>query len=211
MVEVIPSINHSDPEELRRRIRQVEPYVRWVHVDVSDGIFASVKIFNDPSALYNFFTPLNIELHLMIEKPEEHLDAWLKTGARRLLVHIESTNSFAMIRRRVLRAEREIGAALHPATSPEAYDAYAELTNYVLVLGVTPGPSGQKMQPHCINTVMHLRERHPKCIIEVDGGVSIIKGTAHKLVAAGANNLCVGHEIFSSGDIAATIEAFRTL
>ncbi|MDO8558418.1 MAG: hypothetical protein Q7S09_04515 [bacterium] len=211
MIEVIPSINHKDPEEIRRRIRLVEPYVHWVHVDVSDGVFSSVKIFNDPAALYDFKTPLNIELHLMIDRPEEHLAEWLKTGAKRFLVHVESTTNFSMIKERLDKESREIGVALCPETPEGAYAPHAPLTPYVLVLGVTPGPSGQTMRSDIIDKVVRLRRQFPSCIIEVDGGVSLALGTAKAAAGAGANALCSGFEIFSSSDIAHTVEQFRNL
>ncbi len=211
MIEIIPSINHSDPKEIRRRIRLVEPYVSWVHVDVSDGIFSSAKIFNNPAALYDLKTPLHIELHLMVDKPEDHLKEWLKTGAKRFLVHIESTQKFSEIQGELTGENREIGLALHPDTSESVYAPYAPQVPYVLVLGVTPGPSGQAMQAHIIDKVMRLRQKHPSCIIEVDGGVSLALGTAKKAAEAGANVLCSGYEVFSSADIAHTVEQFRKL
>ncbi|MDP3963663.1 MAG: hypothetical protein Q8Q39_04150 [bacterium] len=211
MTEIIPSINHSDPDEIRRRIRLVEPYVQWVHVDVSDGIFASTKIFNDPAALYDFKTPLNIELHLMIDKPEDHLDAWLKTAAKRFLVHSESTRRFNEISQRLGEEGRQVGLALNPETSEDAYDPYAVITPYVLILGVTPGPSGQVMQPHIIQKVMRLRHNHPDCIIEVDGGVSLKRDTARQALRAGANALCCGNEIFSSSAAGVVITRLQNL
>lgn len=211
MIEIIPSINHYDPAEIRRRINLVAPYVQWVHVDVSDGIFSSMKIFNDPAALYDFQTPVNIELHLMIDKPEDHIAAWLKTGTKRFLVHIESTKDFCGVWERLQAAGAETGLAMKPETAIETYDPHAEFVKYVLVLGVTPGPSGQDMQPGMVEKVMRLRRKHPDCIIEVDGGVSLTKGTAKKVLEAGANVLCSGAEIFSSTDIGKTIEEFRSL
>lgn len=211
MPEIIPSINHYDPAEIRRRIRLVEPYVSWVHVDVSDGIFASVKIFNQPEALYNFKTPVNIELHLMIDKPEGHLDAWLKTAAKRFLVHIESTKDYCAVWEKLSAAGVETGFAMRPETFIEAYDPHAEFVKYVLILGVIPGPSGQHMQPGMVEKVMRLRQKHPDCIIEVDGDVNLQEGTAKAFVAAGANVLCAGNDIFSSKDIGKTIEEFRNL
>lgn len=211
MIEIIPSINHNDPAEIRRRIHLVEPYVTWVHVDVSDGVFSSARIFNDPEELYGFKTPLNIELHLMINKPEEHLASWLKTPAKRFLVHVESTAKFPEIQKKIVEQNRQVGVALRPETPEDAYAPYAFQIPYVLVLGVTPGPSGQVMQPHIISKVMRLRQQFPSCIIEVDGGVSLKLGTAKKAAKAGASALCSGYEIFSSPDIAHTVEQFRKL
>ena len=182
-----------------------------MHVDVSDGVFASVKIFNDPQALYDFTTPVNIELHLMIDKPEKHLENWLKTRAKRFLVHIESTRNFSAIAEKLHSENREIGCALHPNTPADAYAMYASLTPYVLVLGVVPGPSGQHMQPGIIEKISTLRAAYPNVTIEVDGGVSLALGTAKKAVEAGADALCSGYDIFSSKDIAYTIEQFRNL
>ena len=211
MIEVIPSINHSDPAEIRRRIKLVESYVQWVHVDVSDGIFGSAKIFNDPGALHGFKTPARIELHLMIDKPEEHLTDWLKTPAERFLVHAESARDFPAIAEKLRIEHRKIGCALHPDTSPDAYARYSHLTTYVLVVGVIPGLSGQQMRPGTIEKISTLRRAYPDATIEADGGVSLALGTAKRAVQAGASALCSGYDIFSSKDIARTVERFRSL
>lgn len=211
MTEIIPSINHPDPAEIRRRIKLVEPYVSWVHVDVSDGIFTSQKFFNDPEALVGFETTAQMELHLMTDKPEAYLDAWLRTPAARFWIHVESTAAFDDIRERLAREGREIGCALRPETSAAAFAPYATACNYVMALGVDPGPSGQQMQPHIIEKISTLRKAHPDAIIEVDGGVSLALGTAKKCVEARADILVVGHEIFSSPDIPHAIEKFRNL
>ena len=189
----------------------MEPHVSWVHVDVSDGVFASIMIFNDPAALIGLESRANIELHLMIDKPEEHLTDWLKTPAKRFLVHVESTKDFCAVWEKLTAAGVETGLAMKPETPLEEYDPHAEFVKYVLILGVTPGPSGQHMQHDIINKVMHLRHKHPRCTIEIDGGVSLPLGTAKKAIEAGANVLVSGYDIFSSNDIAKTIERFRSL
>lgn len=211
MVEIIPSINHPDPAEIRRRIKLVEPYVDWVHVDVSDGIFGSVKAFNEPAALYDFRTSVNIELHLMIDKPEEHLDEWLKTHAARFWMHIESTKKFDEVLQKIARQHKETGLALHPHTPAEAYTPHANTCRHVMVLGVIPGPSGQSMQPGIIEKISTLRKAHPHAIIEADGAISLPDGTAKQAVEAGADILVSGHDIFSSQDIPKAIEQFRNL
>jgi ribulose-phosphate 3-epimerase len=209
VIEIIPSINHADAAEMRRRIRLVEPHVSWVHVDVSDGIFSSVKVFNEPEALYGFETKANIELHLMIDKPEDHLGEWLKTGAKRFLVHIESTADFCGVWERLNSAGVETGFAMKPETPIESYEPHYEWVKYVLILGVAPGPSGQLMQPNIIEKIALLRQKFPEAKIEVDGGVSLALGTAKKAADAGANALCSGYEIFSSDNALDVLEKFK--
>lgn len=213
VAEIIPSVNHPDTREVLRRLRLLEPHVEWAHVDVADGIFTSQKIFNDPSAFHNFSTPLKIEHHLMIAKPEDFLDAWMRTGARRLIVHYESTDRLQGVieRCRMSPSGVELTLALRPETPWEVLVPYFSVVRRVLILGVEPGPSGQEMQPHIIEKISTLKQNHSDVIIEVDGGVSIERGTARQAVAAGADILVAAREIFSSNDIPATVERFRRL
>lgn len=77
MSEIIPSINVRTFEEVKERIKKVEPYVKWCHLDVTDGIFSKHLTWHNPRDLLNFKTKLNIEVHLMVERPEEIIDQWL--------------------------------------------------------------------------------------------------------------------------------------
>lgn len=92
MVEVIPSINVKTFTEIVERIAKVEPYVKWVHLDVTDGIFSKHETWRDPEDLKNYRSPTSIgmEVHLMVNEPEKAVDSWLAGPVKRVIVHIEA-------------------------------------------------------------------------------------------------------------------------
>ncbi|HEY4497206.1 MAG TPA: hypothetical protein VJC20_00385, partial [Candidatus Paceibacterota bacterium] len=70
MVEIIPSINIDSFKELEQKVRLVEPYVAWAHIDVSDGVFTKHVSWHDPKELVGFKTSIRLEIHLMVKNPE---------------------------------------------------------------------------------------------------------------------------------------------
>ena len=89
-IEVIPSINVPTFEEVKERIAKVEPYVKWCHLDVTDGVFSKHLTWHDPRDLPALDTKLNVEVHLMVADPEKILDQWLVKPVKRVIVHLLS-------------------------------------------------------------------------------------------------------------------------
>lgn len=200
MVEVIPSINVRTFEEVKERIKKVEPYARWCHLDVTDGIFSKHLTWHDPRDLVNFETPLNLEVHLMVSEPEKIIDQWLVKPVKRLIFHIEAMKDPEFIIKKCRGAGTEVGFAINPETFWGQLQPWFNQVEILQVLTVHPGPSGQKPEwPEMLDKVVHLRKSCRACIIEVDGGVN--PETAKKAVGAGANLLVAGNYIFSSDDI----------
>lgn len=206
MVEIIPSINAPTFAEVEARIRRVEPYVSWCHLDVTDGIFSTHRTWRDPADLAHFQTKLRVEVHLMVMIPERIVDPWLVKPVERIIVHWEAVEDFeAMIQK--CRAQKiGIGFAIKPDTSWEVLKPWVGRVDLVQVLGVNPGPSGQIMGPESIEKVRRLREFSPKCAIEVDGGVN--PKLARQAMAAGATYLVAGSYLFSQ-DVGEALEALR--
>src|SRR3989344_91353 len=88
--EIIPAVNQEDWDSGGERIRIVELYVEWVHLDVADGTFTPNKLWENPLDLKDFKTPLKIEVHLMIKRPETVVGDWITAGAKRIIVHAEA-------------------------------------------------------------------------------------------------------------------------
>src|SRR3989344_3726667 len=87
MIEIIPSINVSDFKELKKQIKKVEPYAKWAHLDVSDGVFTKHVSWHDPKELVGFKTKLKLEVHLMVDRPERELVEWLIKPVNRVIFH----------------------------------------------------------------------------------------------------------------------------
>ena len=207
MVEIIPSINVPTFPEVQERIKRVEPYVTWCHLDVTDGIFSTHPTWRNPEDLTNLDTNLNVEVHLMVQRPEHIIDQWLVSPIKRTIVHIETSRDIDGIIERCHKAGIQIGIAINPDSPWEALKPWIEKADILQILAVSPGPSGQQMKPEIVDKIKHLRTCCLGCIIEADGGVN--PETAKPLREAGANLFVVGSAIFSSADIPIAIQVLR--
>ncbi len=206
MIEVIPSINVKTFEEVKERIRLIEPHVLWCHLDVTDGVFSSHETWRNPEDLLNFKINLNIEIHLMVSNPDEVIDDWLVPPVKRVIIHTEVIKDFDRISEKARDRGIEVGIAVNPETPVEAFSPYVGKADTFLCLAVKPGPSNQVMHGNTMGKITFFRKACKNCIIEVDGGMNL--ETAQEAVKAGANLLISGDYIFSHNSIK---EAIRSL
>ncbi len=207
MVEIIPSINVPTFEEAERRMRAVEPYVSWCHLDVTDGVFSRHETWRNPADLPRFRTPLKAEVHLMIENPDVAVGRWFAGPVRRVIVHLEASRDPAAILDACRAAGIEAGFAIKPETHSEALVPWLGKADLVQLLAVNPGPSGQALQEDIYRKARYVRDAAPSCILEIDGGITA--ETAGRAATAGANILVAGSAIFNAPDVAAAIALLR--
>lgn len=209
MAEIIPSINVNNFEEVARRIKLVEPYAPWVHLDVSDGVFTKHVSWHKAQDLIGFESKAKIEVHLMIDKPEEEIDKWLSTSASRIIFHQEATKNHDLIIERIHKAKKEAGVAIKPDTPWLKLFPFFGKVEVVQILAVSPGPSGQVLNEEVIRKISHVQRICHPCKIEIDGGVNL-ENTAN-LKKEGADILVAGKAIFESEDTGKAIEEFKKL
>jgi len=200
---IIPVINchFKDDECVLEKIKKIEEISDWVHLDVADGVFTFNKTWNNPLKWKNFLTKLNLEVHLMVENPEEVIEDWLKAGAKRIIFHWETIKTKQNIEETISKIlafkekyNAEIMMAICVETALEEIKPFLEKFNYFQILAVFPGPSGQKFLWPALNKIKQLKELKPNAIIEVDGGINpeIVK----KIKEAGAEIAVSGSYIF---------------
>ncbi len=209
MIEVIPSINVDSFDEVREKIRLVEPYVSWVHLDVSDGVFTKHTSWHDAKDLVGFSTSLKLEIHLMIDQPEREIDEWAVVPAERLIFHQEATHAHDIIIKKIHDAGKQAGIAIKPDTNWIKLFPYISKVDLVQFLAVHPGPSGQKFQDDILHKIKHVRSLWNDATIEVDGGIT--QSTARQCVHAGANALVAASAIYDAKDIGAAIEKLKNI
>ena len=197
MVEILPSINFSTFEEVKKYIRLVEPYVTWVHIDVADGTFTPHAVWHDAADLKDFTTPLKIEIHFMVMEPEKKIFDWLLPNISRIIFHQEATREADSLIERCHEAKLEVGVAIRPDTSWEALKPFIGKADLLQVLAVMPGSSGQEFYPDMFEKIKNLYSFATTMPIEVDGGIKV--GVARECVQAGATHLVAGAQLFSSG------------
>lgn len=204
MLQLLPSINVPTFEEVQERIKKVEPYVQWAHVDVTDGIFSKHLTWHNTADLPLLDTKLHIEVHLMIQSPEEVIDQWLVKPVKRVIVHVEAAHDIDFLIEKCRAAGVELGLAINPDTFWGRLEPWFGKINFFQTLGVRPGPSGQALTEEIFDTIRHIRNACPHCIIELDGGVNF--ETAGRAKDAGANCIVAGSYVFNSPDIKKAID-----
>ncbi len=213
MTLIAPSILSADFTCLGRELSAVETAgADWIHIDVMDGRFV-------PNITYGPIiveackraTSLPLDVHLMIEKPEEIIPAFAKAGADYISVHAETCPHL----HRTLQQIRELGVkpgvALNPATPLSSIEYIADQLEFVLIMSVNPGFGGQKFIASSIEKIRTLSgllaQKNPDAVIQVDGGIN--SGTIAAVAKAGARCFVAGSAIFNTPDYAQTIAALR--
>lgn len=227
--EIIPTILVTKFKEVKERIKKVEPYVKLVQLDIMDGVFVYNETWphsvipgrakrgkaylKEIEKLKKLKTKVKIEAHLMVEKPEEEINDWLKV-ADRIIIHFESkiTNRELGIReliKKVHKKGKEFGLALNPETHPAVVTPFLKELDLVLFMTVQPGWGGQEFKEWTLTKVEVLRKLWSDGNIEVDGGMN--PETVTKAIEAGANLICAGTYIFRSKNIEEAINNFKKL
>jgi len=208
------SILSADFAALGEQIRCAESAgIDWIHVDVMDGSFVP-NITMGPFIVETCrrITRLPLDVHLMIENPERHLEDFARAGATNLTVHIENTPHIY----RTLESIHNLGCrasiALNPGTPASRIESIIPLLDMVLVMTVNPGYSGQEYIQGMVEKVRQVREllrsHNSNARLEVDGGIS--ETTLPEVFEAGADTIVSATAIFKyPGGISAGIQALR--
>jgi ribulose-phosphate 3-epimerase len=214
-IEIAPSILASNFAKLGEEVRTVEDAgAEVLHVDVMDGHFVPNLSLGIPIvAALRKATRLPLDVHLMIENPEQFIEEFIRAGASRVLVHQEATvhldRALAMIRDH----GAEAGAVINPATPVAMLSEVMSKVDTVLVMSVNPGFGGQQFIPNAYEKIRQLsamRARYNASFrIEVDGGVDL--ENIAELARAGVNTFVAGTSIFHASDPAAATRRLKQL
>ncbi|MBT3241235.1 MAG: ribulose-phosphate 3-epimerase [Chloroflexi bacterium] len=211
---IAPSILSADFTQLGNQLKEIEDHgADWVHIDVIDGQFApnitmGIVVVEACKRVTNL--PLNV--HLMINNPENLIADFAKAGASHLTIHTEASSNLHRSLQMIRKLGCKVGVAINPGTPAEAVKPVLSIVDLVLVMTVNPGYSGQAFIPETLPKIKQIRswldEINPEADIQVDGGVS--EETIPLLLQAGANVFVSGNSIFKHPQgIQAGIESLK--
>ena len=212
-IKIAPSFLTADFGRLADEVRAVEAAGADVlHLDVMDGHFVPPISFGAIVVkAIDKITDLPLDVHLMIEHPEQQIEAFAEAGGDTLDVHVEVCDDLPGILARIKALGCRAGVGLNPETAISAIEGVLEEIDQVLVMGVNPGWGGQSLIPETLPKLRELRklldERELNPNIEIDGGVKV--HNAAECAAAGANVLVAGSVIFN--DEASVADNMREL
>lgn len=212
-IEIAPSILAANFTALGEEVRAVEQAgASVIHVDVMDGHFVpNISMGVPVVASLRKATRLPLDVHLMIERPGDYIEAFAKAGANRIIAHQEATVHLDRIVEHIHEQGCEAGVAINPATPVMLIREVLDRADTVLVMTVNPGFGGQEFIPQTLSKIRELRELRSRYTygfrIEVDGGVTL--ENAGELVAAGSETLVAGTSIFHTSDPGAAVRQMR--
>lgn len=207
MTEIIPTIIADTFGELEKKIRAIEPHAAKAHIDIMDGLFVPHKTIDGPDEIDKLQTALELEIHLMVQKPENKIVRWLQTRAGKFIVHRESTKKFIDIINFVREKDGSIFACLNPETPSESLAEIINEIDGVQFMTVNPGSYGAKFLKEIVPKISDFHYFYPDMAIEVDGGIT--PATAPGCLTAGASIFAVGSYIFESKDIDQAIRKLK--
>lgn len=213
VVQIAPSILAADFAALGRDISAAERGgADLIHVDVMDGHFVpNITIGPLVVRAIKRIATRPLDVHLMIEEPDRYIEEFISAGASMVSVHVEVVRHLHRTISLIRKLGAKAGAVINPATPASSLEGIAPEVDFVLVMSVNPGFSGQSFIPHSLEKLRRVRALldtiGSAALIEIDGGID--QSNVGEVVAAGANILVAGHAIFGSADPEASTRALR--
>jgi ribulose-phosphate 3-epimerase len=212
---ISPSVLSCDFANIQRDVEMINSSnADWFHVDVMDGVFVPNISFGFPvieAIKKHAKKPLDV--HLMIQNPDQYIHQFQKAGAAILTVHYEACTHLHRTIQAIKEAGMKAGVALNPHTPVALLEDVIHDLDLVLIMSVNPGFGGQKFIQNALVKVSQVKElitlKKSNALIEVDGGVNL--ETGKELLKAGADVLVAGSFVFNSENPSKTIDDLKKI
>ncbi|NEY70280.1 ribulose-phosphate 3-epimerase [Bacillus mesophilus] len=213
MYKIAPSILSADFAKLGEEIKNVEQAgADYIHIDVMDGHFVpNITIGPLIVEAVRPVTSLPLDVHLMIEQPDQYIESFAKAGADIISVHVEACKHLHRTIQFIKSQGVKAGVVLNPATPAEMIQPILEDVDLILVMTVNPGFGGQQFIHSTLPKIKQIsswiKEKELDVELEVDGGVN--SETAKLCVEAGATVLVAGSAIYNAEDRFKAIQVLK--
>jgi len=213
MPVLAPSILSADMSNLNQQIRLVEMGgADWIHCDIMDGHFVPNITFGPILVeAAKRVSNLPLDVHLMIENPDNYLESFIKAGASIVSVHFEEVIHLNRTVNRIKELGAKAGVVINPATPVSLLKDIAHDVDLILIMSVNPGFGGQSFILNSLKKIAEasrLREElNANFIIEVDGGIDL--NNVEDILAAGCEAFVIGSSIFGTEDVTTTTLKFK--
>lgn len=213
MIKIAPSILSADFAQLGAEVQEVvEAGADWIHIDVMDGHFVpNITIGPLIVEAIRPVTTIPFDVHLMIENPDQYIEAFAKAGADYITVHVEACTHLHRTLQLIKSYDVKPGVVLNPHTPIESILPILEEVDLVLFMTVNPGFGGQAFIPSVLKKVKALREiieeQQLTIDIQIDGGIN--DETIVEAVEAGANVFVAGSAIYGKENRKEALERIK--
>ncbi len=201
-LKLAPSILSADYARLGEQVEEAtRAGADWIHVDVMDGHFVpNLTIGPGVVRAIRPYTTLPLDVHLMIESPERHLESFAQAGADIITVHVEVCPHLYRVVQHIKDLGKKVGVALNPGTSLQTVEEVLPLLDLVLIMTVNPGFGGQVFIEGMLDKIARLRHKLDEnglpTELEVDGGIN--PTNISRVIQAGARVLVAGSAVFQA-------------
>lgn len=213
MIKIAPSILSADFAKLGAEIQAIDAAgADYVHVDVMDGHFVpNITIGPLIVDAIRPVTTLPLDVHLMIENPDQYIPAFAEAGADIIVVHAEASMHLHRSVQLIKSLGKKAGVSLNPATPLSALEMVLPDLDLALLMTVNPGFGGQSFIENCLPKIAELRRMISALgrpiELQVDGGVKA--ANIERIAAAGADVFVAGSAVFGADDYQATIALLK--